>query len=274
VVDVNYLGVGSATLWVNDSLGIPNPNAPFTTDIDGWVKWIVVTEYIEDANNGKSYHTPHNASAREGLRFGNIMVTMSLSKNVVVVLDGINFHMSLEKGWNMISVPMNHSNTSLLKILESIDGKYNAVQWYNISDVFDPWKHYVVDKASTLLDNCNDLNTITNEMGIWIYMPQNEILSMTGRVPQPTATGLLLKKGPNLVGYPSLTSRIAGTGFGEAFESIFGYVDLVEYYNASDISDPWKMWDPTPAPDDLVVVEPGFGLWIHVNGDCIWNVDW
>ncbi|UCE35962.1 MAG: right-handed parallel beta-helix repeat-containing protein [Thermoplasmata archaeon] len=272
VVDVDNIGVPSALLWVNDTFGTPHIGAPFVTPFDGWVRWVVVTEYIENQTSGKFYYTPHNASATEGLRFGYTIADMYISRNVIVVLDGIQFQIPLKKGWNMISVPMNQSDTTITKVLEYIDGKYRAVQWYDASDGTDQWKHYRVGKPFG-----NDLQNIDRKMGIWIYMYQDDVLSLVGSVPSPTTTGIQLRSGWNLVGYPSLTTRFSGTGANEAFEFISGpgSIDMVMYYNASDASDPWKMWDPgSYSPDDLVQIEPGYGLYIHVTDNCIWDVDW
>jgi hypothetical protein len=266
-VDVTNNPVNNADVWVNDT----HDNNTFfgQTPADGWIRWLVITEYIENQSDGKYYYTPHNVSAVEGTRFGNEITSMAFSKEVIIVLGGIKFDIDLLEGWNMISIPLNMTDTALKNVLSDIEGNYRAVQWYNANDVVDLWKHYHIDKMGI-----NDLANIDRRMAIWILMKADDTLTVAGSVPVPSQTDISLKSGWNYVGYPSFTSRNAGTGLGEAFESISAYVDLVEYFNASDISDPWKMWDPTPAPDDLTVVEPGFGLWIHVNGDCIWNVDW
>ncbi|UCG70820.1 MAG: right-handed parallel beta-helix repeat-containing protein [Thermoplasmata archaeon] len=267
VVDVSNNPVSNADVWVNDT----HSNNTFygQTPGDGWIRWLIVTEYIENQSDGKYYYTPHNVSAVEGIRFGNEITSMALSKEVIIVLGGMKFDIPLFEGWNMISVPLNMTDTTLENVLSDLGSNYRAVQWYNVNDIVDLWKHYHIDKMGM-----NDLTNIDRSMGIWILMKSDDTLTVAGSVPVPSTTDIQLKTGWNLVGYPSLTSRNAGTGLGEAFESISAYVDMVEYYNASDISDHWKMWDPTPAPDDLVVVEPGFGLWIHVNGDCTWSVDW
>lgn len=265
VVDVYYTGVGSATLWVNDSLETPKPRGPFTTDASGWAKWIVVTEYVENATNGKFYHTPHNASAREGFRFGYTVVNMTSSGNVVIILDRFDFQIPLVKGWNMISVPMNQSNASLSKVLQSISGKYDAVRWYNASDTNDHLKHFMAAKVSTPFESCNDLHNITHRMGIWILMEENDVLNLVGRVPIPTTTMIQLKKGWNFVGYPSLTPRLIT----DALSGI--PYDVVMQYNASQaMIDPWK----STRDGDLTVMRAGEGYWIHVKSDCTWSVDW
>ncbi|UCG69563.1 MAG: PQQ-binding-like beta-propeller repeat protein [Thermoplasmata archaeon] len=196
--------------------------------------------------------------------------TMGLSDDFIIEIIGPLFSIPLKEGWNMISIPLNTTNTQLEDILSDIDGNYIGVQWYNMSDLQDPWKHYHVDKAGK-----NDLSNIDNKMGIWILMRVDDTLTVIGFEPVPPTTDIELKIGWNFVGYPSLTSRSSGTGAGEAFESISGSFDLVQYYNASDVLDPWKEWDPgSYSPDDLLEVKPGYGLWIHITNDCTWTVDW
>jgi hypothetical protein len=271
VVDVYYTGVASASLWINDTYNTPVLGSPFTTDIEGWVRWMVATEYVENATDGKTYKTSHNASAREGARFGHVFANMNTSKSVIIILDGLDLPIPLKKGWNLISIPMNLSTTNLVDVLAPISGKYSAVQWYDANDPSDFWKHHHIEKPPAT----NDLTDIDRLMGIWILMDSDAVLPLTGFIPLPLTTSIELKTGWNLVGYPSITTRTAGNETGDAFESIAGFVDMVQYYDASDGADPWKAWDyGTYSPDDLVDIKPKMGLWIHVTGDCTWTVNW
>lgn len=268
VIDVSYNPVNNAEVWVNDSYD--NNLLYGQTPVDGWINWIVVTEYIENLTGGKYYYTPHNVSAWEGGRFGMNLPAMIKSRFVIVMLDGIAFDIMLREGWNMISIPVNLTDTTLEEVLKAIDGNYIAVQWFDINDPKDQWKHYHIDKVGM-----NDLADIDRWMGIWIFMKMDDILPVVGPIPVPSITDIDLKAGWNFVGYPSLTIRNAGNASGEAFESISGFVDIVQYYDASDPSNIWKEWDPgTFSQDDLIDIRPGYGLWIHVTGDCTWSVDW
>jgi hypothetical protein len=269
VIDTTFTGVPGATVWVNDTYG--SNVYTLSTDGTGWSRWNIITEYIENTSGYEYYYTPHNVSALEGGRFGNALPQMTLSRDVIIMLDGINYDIPVKKGWNMISIAINQSSTQLEDVLGFLSGKYEAVQWFNISDPWDSWKDYHVSKPSQF----NDLTDIYRTMGIWILMNNDDILSIAGEVPIPPTTSIELKIGWNFVGYPSLTSRVPGVGVGEAFESISGFVNVVQYYDSSDPADYWKEWDPGVAtPDDLTDINPGMGLWIHVLGDCTWTVDW
>jgi hypothetical protein len=269
VVDTSFLPVSAATVWVNDSYG--TNLFMLSTDVMGWADWNIVTEYIENTTGYEYYYTPHNVSAWEGGRFGNTKPDMTLSRVVIIMLDGISMEIPLKFGWNMISIPLDQPSSQLEDVLSAISGRYAAVQWYNVSDSADPWKHYHISKPS----NLNDLSDIDKTIAIWILMDMDNVLPIVGPIPVPPTTDIQLKTGWNFVGYPSITPLVAGNASGEAFETISGFVDMVQYYDAFDSGDYWKEWDPgSMSPDDLTDIEPGMGLWIHVNSDCTWTVDW
>jgi hypothetical protein len=269
VVDTSFLPVSAATVWINDSYG--TNLFMLSTDALGWADWNVVTEYIENTTGYEYYYTPHNVSAWESGRFGNAKPDMTLSRVVIIMLDGISMDIPLKLGWNMISIPLDQPSSQLEDVLNAISGRYLAVQWFNVSDTTDSWKHFHVSKLSQL----NDLSDIVKTMGIWILMDGDDVLPIVGPIPIPPTIDIQLKTGWNFVGYPSITPLVAGNGSGEAFETISGFVDMVQYYDAFDSGDYWKAWDPgTMSPDDLTDIEPGMGLWIHVTGDCTWTVNW
>jgi parallel beta-helix repeat protein len=266
VVDGSLMPEENADLWINDT---HDDNLHFhQTPPDGWIKWIVVTEYVENQTGGKFIYTPHNVSAAKDYRFGIEIEDMDESKEIIIVLKS-KFSIPMKKGWNMISVLLNNTDTTLANVLSDIDGNYQAVQWFNISDSKDPWKHYHINKGSL-----NDLTNIDNTLGLWIYMNSDDTLTVLGFDPDPVIN-IELKSGWNFVGYPNLAARSTGINPPDAFFSIGGFVDMVMHYDANDPLDQWKAWDPgAQSPDDLVMIEPGMGIWIHVTGDCTWVINW
>jgi parallel beta-helix repeat protein len=58
----------------------------------------------------------------------------------------------LYQGWNLISIPFIQSDTELGTVLSPITDSYDAVQWLNVYDLTDPWKHYHTLKPSHLND--------------------------------------------------------------------------------------------------------------------------
>lgn len=268
VVDTGYTPVSGATVWINDTFGTNIDSR--VTDGQGWSKFVVVMEYIESLSGYVTYYSPHNVDAWESGRYGITQPIMSETKVVIVMLEGVGFDLLLKTGWNMISIPVNQSSTLLTDVLAPISGLYNAVQIYNTGDLSDPWKHYHINKGSL-----NDLSDIDRTMGIWLHMKTDAVFPVLGPVPVPSTTDIQLKKGWNFVGYPSFTKRVAGNESGEAFDSIIGNVDMVQFYDAGDPGNPWKAWDyGSYSQDDLTSIKPGYGLWIHMTADDIWNVDW
>jgi hypothetical protein len=165
------------------------------------------------------------------------------------------FSMQLYTGWNMISLPLNKTETEIQTIFASLP--YIAVQSYDASDLNDPWKNYHIDKGGF-----NDLSDVDKSLAIWILMGNDDSLTIYGIQPNPT--DIQLKEGWNFVGYPSLTPQLIT-------DALSGLpYDAVKHYNVSDVGDPWK----TTTQGDLTWMIPGEGYWIHVTSDCVWTIDW
>jgi parallel beta-helix repeat protein len=164
----------------------------------------------------------------------------------------------LKPGWNLISIPLIQTNQNLIKVLEMIDGYYDAVQWYNITDINDPWMHYKVGKPFG-----NDLSRINESMGFWIHItqPGDTIFIYNGTQPTINQT-ISLIPGWNLVGYPSLTIYNRTDGLNNID---FGNdVDAIWTYNATT-----QKWKEITASDNF---EVGRGYWMHSKVTKTWIV--
>lgn len=169
------------------------------------------------------------------------------------VFTGTSYDIPLNLGWNLISVPLELSDNSVSNVLSSISGKWSIVKYYDIQDKADPWKTYRVGSS------VNDLASIDNEMGFWIYITQaNVTLTVSGII--PTSTSIPLYAGWNLVGYPTQTTQtVAIVLWGTGADRI----------NVFDLVSPYiKEVGPT------YVMKPGEGYWVHVPADTVWTVDW
>jgi hypothetical protein len=167
----------------------------------------------------------------------------------------------------LISIPLNQTNTDLKEVLKTIENEYDAVQWFDIGDSNDFWKHYSTRKIPTSL---NDLEDINRHMGIWIHItnPLGTTLYVDGTVPEIGYVNLItLQEGWNHVGYPSLITRIP------PFDLPVN-VDMVMWFNAS--SGLWERWDFGPdSPDNLIEMRPGKGLLIHYTGaPTVWLLEY
>jgi hypothetical protein len=243
-----------ALVWLNNSLGANVFQG--MTDSQGVIRWIKVTEYIQGFG-GIDYDT-HFAAAVNGSEYGVTFSDIDYYKTIYIDLGSIkDFQVPLIAGWNMISIPLNQSDTSLGEVLKTILGNYKAVQWYD-GNSQDHWKHNLVGKPFG-----NDLFDIHHRMGMWIYMYFSDTLLVQGDL--LTTTDTPLYSGWNFVGYPSLTTRTVG----DALTSIAGQYDAVWYYNASDSGDHWK----SDIDGDLTHMKAGEGYFIHATQDTIWTLD-
>ncbi|UCE37561.1 MAG: hypothetical protein JSW00_19255 [Thermoplasmata archaeon] len=177
------------------------------------------------------------------------------------------YSIDLEPGWNLISLPLNQTDTNLGKALENISGNYNAVQWFDTTDSVDTWKHNHTSKPSSL----NDLTDADKHMGLWIHItnPLGTTLYVHGTAPDiGYVNQITLNNGWNLVGYPSLLKRLPDSS------DLPAEVDMVMWYNAS--SGIWESWDPgSYSLDNLNLLKPGQGLWIHYTGVTdVWSLEY
>ncbi|UCE39428.1 MAG: right-handed parallel beta-helix repeat-containing protein [Thermoplasmata archaeon] len=166
---------------------------------------------------------------------------------------------NLNYGWNLISLPTIQDDTKIQTVLQSIEGDYDAVQWYDASDSRDPWKHHHISKPPYL----NDLNAIDHKMGLYIRVTNKKgaILFLEGVRPATTQE-ISLHQGWNLVGYPSsiILSR------DEALNNLVFEVQInaIKYYDTT--SSKLK----NLGEDGLM--EPGMGFYIHAQTNCVWEV--
>ena len=163
------------------------------------------------------------------------------------------FSISLDAGWNLISIPLKQTDTSVENVLNSINGQYDVVKYYDSTDINSPWKTYRPGAPT------NSLFDIDHKMGFWIHMLSPETLMVQG-LPLDS-TDITLYAGWNLVSYPSMSSDIVsntliGTG-----------ADRVE---AFDIADPYLIKEV----GSMYMMQAGEGYWVHVPADTTWTIDW
>ena len=162
------------------------------------------------------------------------------------------FEIPLSVGWNLISIPLSMTDTSVPNVLSSISGSLVSVKYFNSTDKADPWKSYRPGGMA------NDLISINRGMGIWVCVNAACTVAIEGSVPPSTSITLLA--GWNLIGYPSgtertITSALAGTGY-----------DRVEGFTAT-----------APYVQELAgsyLMRQGEAYWVRVPADTTWFVDY
>jgi parallel beta-helix repeat protein len=164
----------------------------------------------------------------------------------------------LKPGWNLISIPIIQEERNLTKVLGSIDSWYDAVQWYNQTDLRDHWKHYRPGKPFG-----NDLFHLNESMGFWIHItqPGDTIFLYNGT--QPTSNqSITLHPGWNMVGYPSLSNRNRDNALNNI--NYGNDVDAVWTFNAAT-----QTWQEIGSSDYF---ELGRGYWINSKVTKVWDV--
>lgn len=167
--------------------------------------------------------------------------------------------MELSEGWNLISFPTIQSKTNIPTLFKSIEGEYNAVQWYDANKSFDNWKRNHISKSPSV----NDLNNIDNSMGIWIHItvPDGVYFQHSGSSPVMNQNVTLLS-GWNLVGYPSFTNRNRTAGLNNlVFDTD---VNVIQWFDSST-----ETWHFLNEEDSF---ELGRGYWIHAKTESVWEV--
>jgi parallel beta-helix repeat protein len=161
----------------------------------------------------------------------------------------------LKQGWNLISIPFIQLEQNLTKVLEMIDGYYDAVQWYSPNDL---WKHHKVSKPYG-----NDLRELNETMGFWIHItnPGDTIFLYNGTQPIDNQT-ITLHPGWNLVGYPSQTSYNRTEGLNNlTFDT---HVNAIWTYDAGS-----QTWKELGESDYFII---GKGYWMHSKVEITWKV--
>lgn len=160
-------------------------------------------------------------------------------------------------GWNLVSIPLVPASSAITNVLASIAGKYDLVQAY----IGGAWRSYSPTTGG-------DLTTIGTTMGFWLHATQPCTLVVVGEA--PSSTSIALAPGWNLIGWPSDNATPVAT----ALAGIAGSYDAVYGFDATDGTDPWKLYGPSlPSyANDLALVDTGRGYWIRATSACTLQV--
>jgi len=166
---------------------------------------------------------------------------------------------SLDAGWNLISLYLQPTDTSLSSVLSSADGKYDSVWTYD--STAGQWSKYVVGIPPFL----NDLDRMESGVGYWIMMNQPATLIAQGT---PSSSAIPMKTGWNLVGYTSQTSMPI-----QNYTPTVGVkCNAIWTYNSE--SGEWLRFDASVPEflNNMNSLQPGNGYWIEANQDFVWDI--
>jgi hypothetical protein len=204
---------------------------------------------IAGSTGSEDYPVTSGSFQTANSEYGDIFLTIFKSGNI----------MYLHEGWNFISIPLIQMDTNLNSVLAPINGYYDAVQWYDPTDLVDHWKHHHISKPSST----NDLKDLDHIKGFWIHIttPQGVLFEYTG-MPFMTPERIPLQQGWNMVSFPSISNHDRASGLNNL---VFGSdVDAIQWYDAES-----KAWKSMDSDDGF---SPGRGYWIHSKVDAQWEV--
>lgn len=169
------------------------------------------------------------------------------------------YQIPLEKGWNLISIPIVPANAAIGTVLGS------QVAGGNITVV---WSYQNGKWLSSTFSGgklSGSLTAMQDGFGYWIYMTKPDNLFVVGSIfPLPPATlpGYTLAVGWNLVGFkpqPAVGTETVGT----YLSSITGNINANSVWVYDNPSGSWIRVDPS------YVLHPGQALWVLVTTSTI-----
>jgi hypothetical protein len=165
--------------------------------------------------------------------------------------------LTLSNGWNLVSLPLQPTDTNIQSALAPIQGQYQSVWTYSDG------RWYGFNPSVPGLD---DLKYMQAGKAYWIQMRQDGVLTLNGlsAVNAPnTFEGQDLLPGWNLLGYSSGRSE----DIKEAFAPIAGHLDLAAAHSGTG----WFWYRPgNPSASTLGSLPPFQGIWAHVNAKSTW----
>ena len=166
-------------------------------------------------------------------------------------------------GWVFVSFPSGLTGSIQTILTDAVaaggDGltTWTVAKWYDPQDDADHWKMYRNGGTA------NDMPTVTNSMGFWIWLTANggdQMLTLNSYAAIPATTVINIYDGWNLVGCPSATNQLGS--------SLPGTVDILSVYSASA-----AYTEYVGAAMDPIALSQGNAYFMHSVGDTTWTVN-
>jgi parallel beta-helix repeat protein len=156
----------------------------------------------------------------------------------------------LPVGFNIVSVPLIQSDTSIEWVLQTV--QYDKA--WSFSSTENMWKSHMPFKPFE-----EDLRSIDHTMGVWLSVTENSSLTVAGAV--PTSTKIQLLPGWNLVGFPSFNMNytVGDLRSDTGTPRVEGLDEMSQPYYLTAFQD----------GDSLLA---GRGYWIYSNSAGDWTV--
>ncbi len=175
--------------------------------------------------------------AGRGLTF-NVPVTVDVNPHIAITLNG---------GWNLISIPLLLDDSDIEVVLGSIMDKVEVVNSFNgAASTYDPG-----------LPEFSDLKEIDYKNGYWVKIRGGTGVELVVSGLEPEDKTINLNKGWNLISYMCNEAKNVEDVFGDIMDNVM----VIYGYNGGA-----STYDPEfPGFSDLQKLEPGLGYWVLMN---------
>lgn len=235
--------IANYALYYNTSYEKNGTGYSFLSEIAAGVNYYVHSSAGDGDSNNYFYYIQANGTSGENAR-----------NETQVAKYAREMPYSVDASEQLISLPLVQSETNISTVLQTIQGSYNHVQWYNPLDTTNHWKTNATFKPKGF----DDLFNVDHKMALWITMTSSDNLTIAGKVPEQTS--IQLYEGWNLVSYASFINRTVESALsGIPYEKVEGFDENNPPYFLKTLSG--SDW-----------MEAGCGYWIHVTSDCVWTI--
>jgi hypothetical protein len=266
-VSINYPPIANAgcdqTIYIHETVKFDGSNSTDPNDDIISYEW----DFGDGTPLGSGIKTTHNYSS---IGVYNVMLTVTdsggNSDNDTCVITikyppSSNYYyppVILNQGWNFISIPTIQDKTDIQYVLKLMEGKFDAIQWYDPSEDSEHWKPNNKFKPFP-----NEFTDINHTMGFFTHItsPGETIFLFNGTYPSQSQS-VTLSPGWNMVGFPSLEDKNRTAALNNL---VFGsHIKTIYTFNAAS-----ETWEDVGENDCM---EIGKGYWIYANSYCVWEV--
>jgi len=159
----------------------------------------------------------------------------------------------MEQGWNLISVPVQLPNYTIVAAFQSIISNCSTVWSYETTDTGGEWKRYVRNAPAFL----SNFWAIQSGRGYWVRMADTAVLTLDGDQVAAYPPDLL-KPGWVLAGYNDLEAK--------RIENIPLPLNCNAVWTYNIVDGGWKRYIVGGSDNDLEWMKPGEGYWMNIGG--------
>jgi len=183
--------------------------------------------------------------------FYSVCAVDNQGESACTVDQAAKFTCSLSNGPNLVSIPLNPSDTGTGKVFQTV--QFDKAWIYD--SFTNSWKSFTKLKPYS-----GQFTTVNPIMGIWINVTEDSNLTVAGVVPKYSV--VYLHTGWNLVGFPCFKKdySVAVVKATVPVERIEGFDGLTPPYFLKNLTE-----------GDLLMA--GYGYWLMSENDAVWSLD-